>query len=267
MLGKKSHNQSMGRRLNSPKKSAPKKSGKRIGFGGAGYFFVFVILVAVSIFLGLYFSANKDVKRIVVTGNYFTDAEAISSVSGITLGVAADSLDYLEILDNVESLPYVRQAFVESTPSGNLEIRVVERTPILTLISEDQWYYVDADGVVLPRITGKIADVPLYYDLGYDTGKNKLTSDAFQDVRDFLVAAKKNDLVYLTLSEIAWTPKEGVVVLSHENTVRLVFGHTNFERAVDNWSFFYSRVVPEKGMASFRRIDFRYEDQIVTVES
>lgn len=267
MFGSESKDESMGRRIRT-NGNAPKRKEKRDGRLGGGLYLVAIIaLIAVSVSLGVYFNAASTVQDIRVGGNHYTNADDIAMVSGIAEGANVDSLDYLEILDNVETLPYVKQAFVEVSSSGRVHLRVTEREPIMLLLDNGNRFYVDADGVRLPRIRGKSADVPIYYDLGYDSGKDVLDSRAFQEVRDFLMAARQNELVYLTLSEIGWTEDEGVTVLSHENTVRLVFGHENFDNAVENWSYFYTRVVPEKGMGHFRRIDFRFDGQIVTLES
>lgn len=270
MIGKSSSHQSMGRRLKTSPKAAPKKPKKSVSIpklrGGVPLLFIVVILIA-SVMIGRFFTSTSLVSEIRVSGNYFTEMDDIIRSAAITPGIHVDSLNYLQILDQIEALPYIIQAHVDVRPSGRIHIRVHEREPILLLIANEDRYYVDAQGIRLPRIPGKVVDVPIYYDLGYDKDNEQLHSKAFLQIRDFIMVARTNPLVHSTLSELAWTPHEGVIALSDENTVRLVFGHGDFNRGVAHWAQFYIQLAPERGMSAFRRIDFRYEGQIVAVEA
>jgi hypothetical protein len=69
-----------------------------------------------------------------------------------------------------------------------------------------------------------------------------------------------------TISEVAWTQKEGIVALTNQNGVKLIFGKGDFDTRLRNWEAFYGEVVKQKGIEAMQSIDLRFEGQIVTQE-
>ena len=92
------------------------------------------------------------------------------------------------------------------------------------------------------------------------------TTDFIQLAR-FLEEAKEHKFAWATLSEVAFDPQEGVVALSHENGVKLLFGTDSFTNKLANWELFYTQVIRETGIARIAQIDLRFNDQIITRES
>jgi hypothetical protein len=59
---------------------------------------------------------------------------------------------------------------------------------------------------------------------------------------------------------------DGVVALSHENGVKLLFGRNEFETKLENWKAFYTEVIRTKGIDAMRQVDLRFTNQVVTHE-
>jgi hypothetical protein len=93
-----------------------------------------------------------------------------------------------------------------------------------------------------------------------------LKNDAFEIVSDFLTMALNKKVSNATISEVAWTNDQGVVALTNENGVKLVFCKGDFATRLRNWEAFYGEVVKQKGIDAMRSIDLRFEGQIVTRE-
>lgn len=93
-----------------------------------------------------------------------------------------------------------------------------------------------------------------------------LSSEAFVQIRDFLVSALNNPLGWTTISEIAFDPYDGVVALSHENGVKLLFGRNEFDIKLRNWEAFYADIISVKGINSMQQVDLRFTNQVVTRE-
>jgi phage host-nuclease inhibitor protein Gam len=110
-------------------------------------------------------------------------------------------------------------------------------------------------------------DVPILYGFNAKPMKDTLKSEAFLAVRDFLTEMGKKQVSNATISEVAWTRDEGVVALTHENGVKLVFGKNDFKSRLRNWEAFYGEVIKTKGIAGMRAIDLRFRGQIITQES
>lgn len=235
----------------------------------SGTFFAFLLLVAIvgGISLGWYFNRMAHIKSIVVGGNFFTETGIILDKAAIPVDISPDSVSFLEAINRIETLPYIKEAMMSKRPSGRLEVRVVERQPIGLLINGSSRRYFDEDGVVLPVVMGKTIDVPLVYGIGIRAVADTLESVAFTEVRDFLLIARNDPVAASTLSEIAWSPEEGIVALSTENGIRIVFGSLNLAEGIRNWNLFYTQVIAIRGASEFSSVDLRFNGQVVTKES
>lgn len=224
-------------------------------------------IVGTGILLGQHYQSGVTIQGVAVSGNYFTNEAQILQKASIQSGLPADSLRLLTVIENVESLPYVQMASARITHNGRVHIQIRERQPIGMFIHNNARTYADEKGVLLPIIPGRSADVPLVYGVSWSPRQDTLRSDAFLKIKDFLMEVQKDPIAFATISEIAWSPDEGIVALSNENGIRLVFGHTRFNEAIQNWNLFYRQVVAVRGPGNFSAIDLRYDGQIVTRES
>ncbi|MEX0779560.1 MAG: FtsQ-type POTRA domain-containing protein [Balneolales bacterium] len=223
-----------------------------------------LVVAAIAVVMGWHFNKVSTIKQIEVNGNLFTEATEIVEAMAIQEGNHADSLDFLKILENVEAMPYVKQAFITRTPSGEIKMRVQEREPVVLLIEQSRRTYVDADGIRMPMEAGKSVDVPLLYANTAELNADTLKGEIYTSVNRFLTAANEHDSAQMTISEIAWFDTEGIVAVSHDKGRRLVFGKENFENRINKWMTFYTGKVLNEGVANMDNIDLRFEGQIVT---
>lgn len=226
-----------------------------------------LLILGVAVIAGLYWTRTVTVSKVHFTGNHFVQLNELEKQVDIPAGVQPDSLNFMEIISRVEHLPYVQHADINVEPGGNLVIHVEERRPIALLTDGGQKIYVDAEGIKLPIILGKAVDVPLLYGFSAKPMDDTLNSDAFQAVRDFLVDVHNRPVSDATISEVAWNSDEGVIALTNENGVKLVFGKENFKIRLRNWEVFYAKIIRQKGINSMHSIDLRFKGQIVTRES
>ena len=224
-----------------------------------------MMVIAVAVLAAVYWTRTVTVDELDINALTFTEPEEIEAVAAIPFGIQPDSLEIQEVVLRVEKLPYVRSVVPYIEPSGDLRLTVSEREPIAMLIDGSQRAYVDAEGVILPILENKTRDVPLLY--GYSVhATDTLKDEPFLQVRDFLMKAKIDQFGWTTISEVAFDPVDGVVALSHENGVKLLFGRNDFEMKLENWKAFYKQVVRTKGIQSMQQVDLRFSNQVVTRE-
>lgn len=223
------------------------------------------MVTGIAVLAAMYWNKNVTVQEVQVNSLYFTEYEAIKQAAAVPLGVKPDSLDLDALVMRVQQLDYVRSVTPYIEPSGDLRINVSEREPIALLVSGSSRKYVDAEGVRLPIPNGKTRDVPLLY--GYSaTSTDTLKTESFAQVRDFLMQAKIDGFGWTTISEVAFDENDGVVALSHENGVKLIFGRNDFGTKLENWKAFYAQVVKNKGIDAMQQVDLRFTNQVVTHE-
>lgn len=227
----------------------------------------FIFAAGIAVAAAVYWDRNVSVNQVSFTGSYFTDTEELMTAAGVTYGVNPDSLDLSAVSKRIEALPYVKRAVPYVEPNGSLRISITERRPIALLVQQEYRSYVDADGVKLPVLKGKTQNVPLVYGFAANYSADTLKSRSFLQLRDFLVSAQKNEFGWATISEAAYDEEDGVVALSQENGVKLLFGEDDFDVKFENWEAFYGKIVRTRGIGSFELVDLRFLNQVVTHES
>ena len=224
-----------------------------------------LFMLGLAVVAGFYFEQNTRITAVEFSGHNFTSAELLGESMISPIGMLADSVDYTAIYTSLRELPYVEDVSVRMSYRGTLTVDIIERQPIALLAGQRDIYF-DEDGVQLPSLSGKWVDVPIVYGFRPTTPGDTLAGPEFNQVQDFLVSAKKDPFGWTTLSEVAWNDNEGVVALSSENGVKLLFGRNGFDQKVSHWKAFYRDVVAHRGINDFRSVDLRFRNQIVTDE-
>jgi len=240
-----------------------KKHRKKIISSITGIAFA-LALAGLAVFAGFYMERNTEIQALQFTGQFFTEDDALIEVMDSPIGLPADSVRFDPIFEDLKSLPYVQDVDVTMNFRGTLTFRIAEHEPIAMLVDGSNRSYVAEGGIKLPVYPEKIRNVPLVYGFSAQPVADTLNSNAYQQVEDFLTTARQNDLGWITISEVAWNNREGVVALTHDNGVKLLFGEHDFEQKLKNWQAFYTNVVSQKGIQSFNSVDLRFRDQIVT---
>lgn len=228
------------------------------------YVLLALLFLILTVLVGFYESRSVIIKKVTVGGDFYTSTNAIIKKADIPADAKPDSLNLLAISKRVEQLPYIRRAFIRIIPPDQLHIQVTERHPIALLISGNHEMYVDTSGVKMPVVPGKIINAPLVYGFKATDAGDTVKSAKFKTVCHFLENLQKHHLAQITLSEVTYTTKYGVVAISQNNGVKVIFGNNNFDQRLTYWDAFYRQVVPKKGINKFLFVDLRYKGQVVT---
>ena len=224
-----------------------------------------VLVLGLAVLAGLYWSSTVTVQQVRFSGNHFVPTSELTTVD-VPTGMSPDSMDFGKIMTRFEQIAYVKQVNISVEPSGNLMINITERQPIALLADGDKKIYVDQHGVRLPLVLGTTVDVPILYGFSATPMRDTLDSNSFKTVSNFLMTVQSKKVSNATISEIAWTKNEGIVALTNQNGVKLIFGKGDFATRLRNWEAFYGEVIKQKGIDAMRSIDLRFEGQIVTRE-
>lgn len=226
-----------------------------------------MLVVGIAVLAAIYWNKNVTVDEVTFSGNTMTDSEELYKTANVPLGIHPDSLDLSGVVNRVEKIDYVKTAIPYIEPSGELNIQITERKPIALLIENERKVYVDSEGIKLPLIDGKSFDLPLVYGFNASANNDTLNSQAFKQISSFLLDAQRNKFGWITISEVAYNEEEGVVALSQENGVKLLFGSNDFQTKLENWEAFYTEVIRVKGIQAMQQVDLRFTNQVVTRES
>ncbi len=225
-----------------------------------------VFVLGLAVMAGLYWNSTMKVQGVQFEGNDFVSVQDLQLVE-VPTGINPDSMNFGEIRNRFEELPYVKQADISVEPNGTINISITERQPVALLADDKKKIYVDSEGIKLPIVPRKTVDVPILYGFSATPMGDTLQSKAFKTVSDFLTAVRSNNVADATISEIAWSSSnDGIVALTNQNGVKLIFGKGDFDTRLRNWEAFYGEVIKQKGIEKMRSVDLRFEGQIVTRE-
>ena len=227
---------------------------------------VVAMITGLAVVAAIYWNKNLKVQDVIISGTYFTEKDEVRKLAEYTKGISPDSLDLQKLTAEIERLNYIKTVSPYVEPSGKLRLQVSEREPLALLINGSDRMYVDETGVKLQILSGKTRNLPLLYGFDAESLSDTLKSYAFTQVRDFLLEAKRNEFGWNTISEVAFDQHDGVVALSFENGVKLLFGKGEFHEKLQNWEAFYAQIIRTKGISKVQQVDLRFKDQVVTHE-
>src|SRR5699024_3073016 len=144
-------------------------------------------------------------------------------------------------------------------------VQITERKPLALLIEGASKCLVDSNGVKL-KLKANIPNVPLLYGFKVKPIADTLQSQAFKKVSAFLQQLLQSPVSNATVSAVGWNNENGVIALTNNGAVELIFGRNYFKKRLRNWEAFYAQVIRHKGIYHFESVNMSFEQQIVTHE-
>jgi cell division protein FtsQ len=204
--------------------------------------------------------ANATLK---IIGADHASLSAIETVFAADLGRSLYLVPIGERLTTLRTVDWVRDASVARVWPNNLLIQVTERTPVafLTLPSR-KIGMIDAEGVILPRVTGSFSLPVLTVIKGSDSLDRRRDG-----VQRMLQATGELGPAMQYISEIDVSDPENVVVSQSGGggILRLMLGDRNFEKRYQNFVKNYDQIMSHAPDANV--LDLRLEDRVIAAEN
>lgn len=189
----------------------------------------FVILVITGVGIGCLFSPTFNLRGIIVgDGTNVTRAEILNSFE-IEMGINVFKINYKEIKNSVEKLPYIKSAEAKILFPDEIKIDYVERKPFALVKYLESYMVMDKYGYIL-EITrqNKYQDLPIIYNIEFDTyeiGKQfeDTAKTKYDNVVYLLETAVKNEFSY-TISEINYESIGNVKLWIKESDIEVIYG-------------------------------------------
>ena len=150
----------------------------------------------------------------------------------------------------------VRRAECYKTPDGTVYISIVQRTPVLRVVGEDD-YYVDDLRKTMPVSPNHAAYVPVF------TGRvtKKMATGSIYDFAQYLNKDEfwGNQIDQININQVMkveLVPRVG-------NHIILLGSFDRFEQKLEKLRKFYLYGLNEIGWNAYSKIDLQYRDQVV----
>jgi cell division protein FtsQ len=224
-----------------------------------------LMLFIVLIVLSNEWSQMLHVERIVVEGARILSAKDVAAMTGIQPQMLLDEVDLMTVHQRLLNQPYIKSARINRQYPQTVSIVIVEREPIAVL-SESHLRYIDADGVVLPRIESSVKfDVPFIAGIsGLDSIQNgqKISSEEITRAIEILQTASAMGASHL-ISEIDMNNSSDVCIYSVDGGVKIILGHDDYTGKFAKLQTFWNEFVKTSDVSRLLYIDLRYDGQVV----
>jgi cell division protein FtsQ len=146
---------------------------------------------------------------------------------------------------------------VYKTPSGVIKLEIIQKMPVLRVISANADYYVDNRGSTMPVSNRYVAHVPVVS--GYVEKRLAIT-----DLYEFALFLQENEFWNNQIEQIYVYPDQEVELIPRVGEHRIVLGNFDrFREKLDNLQLFYEQAMPKMGWGKYSVINLKFKNQIV----
>ena len=190
------------------------------------------------------FIKQETVNKLLIENK--TDASAIQKVD----------LDLNRLEKSINSNPMIEKSEVFVSIDGVLKAVVKQKTPIARVFNEDDSFYIDYQGGMMPVSDEFTARVPIV------SGEiNKVNQDEFNKLLRFVY---DDDFLKKNIIGIQITPSGSIKMLNRNFDYEIEFGQTvNIERKFKNYKAFYQKTVVDSSLYKYKKINLTFTQQVV----
>ncbi len=182
-------------------------------------------------------------------------------------GIPVGSLDVQEVEEVLEKDAFVKKADVFIGARNTVNIRIMQRKPILRVIDGDgASFYLDEEGHFLPLSANYTARVPVA------TGVIPTFRDDFMEFEgnvvkglfEIVTYARQDEFLWPMLEQIAVDKKKEFVLIPKLGKQKIVFGKAvRITEKFENLKAFYKEGIPYEGWKKYKTINLKFRGQVV----
>lgn len=222
---------------------------------------------------------NLAIKIDYVTENRFVDYEDVKNeityfqVPGVKY---FNQINTLEIEKKIINNPSIQDAQVYKTIDGKLNVTVKQRRPIARVFTQNESYYLDEFGELMPLSTKYTSRIVVVNGYIFEPFAKRYQLN-FQNLEDTLAAKTLLDDVYKLASYIDksafWSSQIEQVYVNKDFEFELIptvgnhkivlGGIDNLPKKFNKLMIFYKKGLPKTGWNEYSEINLKFKNQIV----
>lgn len=151
----------------------------------------------------------------------------------------------------------VRTASCYKSPFQTVYIRVTQRIPMLSVVSDNGCYYVDTDRRVMPAREKIQVEVPVF--------KGNVSSRAaVEEYFDFVEWLNDNHYWRALIKEVQVKNPKHLVLNQNGHSAKIILGPLdNYENKLNKLKKLYTKGLDQIGYPDYREYDLRFDGQVV----
>lgn len=204
--------------------------------------------------------------------NHFIDENDVLSLvndngASAVIGESFGRINVRSIEERVKMEPFIRDAEIFRDHKGNLVVNVDQRKPVARIIRSDgPDAYIADDGYILPVSEKFSARVVLISgtDMKGLSESMTIAEGEYEQLFEMINYINNNEFFKAQIAQINFENEDEVVLYPQMTKQLIDFGTLeHMEAKFKKLMIFYKQILPRKGWNVYKRVNLKYNDQII----
>ena len=202
---------------------------------------------------------NKIHVEIIPNSSYFITADSIRNSINKYVLTSKDSISLSKIEQEIDKNTYVEKSQVYMKIGQELNVDIKQKEPIARVITSDSIFYLDKNSNFMSLSKLKSSNVPLIFGFSEYSDLKYLT--------EISLMIKNDDFLNKNISQIFIKDDQKIDLKMRGNNTIIEFGNNNrLKNKIQNLKAFYNRAISKNEIDKYKKINLRFENQVVVVK-
>ena len=228
-----------------------------------------IFLVLILIFsIGVLYASNLKNKsriidkihvKIIPKSSYFISADSIRNIINKYILTSKGSILLSTIEQEIDKNTYVEKSEVYISMGQELNVDIKQKEPIGRVITADSIFYLDKNSNFMRLSNLKSSIVPVIFGFNEYSDLKYLT--------EISLMIKKDEFLNKSISQIFIKDDQKIDLKMRGNNIIIEFGNNNrLKNKIQNLKAFYNRAISKNEIDKYKKINLRFENQVVVVK-
>ena len=228
-----------------------------------------ILLMLILIFsIGVFYASNmKNNSRIInkihvkITPNssYFISADSIQNSINKYILTSKDSISLSRIEQEIDKNTYIEKSQVYMKIGQELNVDIKQKEPIARVITSDSVFYLDKNSNFMSLSKLKSSNVPVVFGFNENSDLKYLT--------EISLMIKEDEFLNKSISQIFIKDDQKIDLKMRGNSTIIEFGNNKrLINKIQNLKAFYNRTISKNEIDKYKKINLRFENQVVVVK-
>ena len=202
---------------------------------------------------------NKIHVEIIPKSSYFITADSIRNSINKYILTSKDSISLSKIEQEIDKNTYVEKSQVYMKIGQELNVDIKQKEPIARVITSDSIFYLDKNSNFMSLSKLKSSNVPLIFGFSEYPDLKYLT--------EISLIIKNDEFLNKKISQIFIKDDQKIDLKIRGNNTIIEFGNNNrLKNKIQNLKAFYNRAISKNEIDKYKKINLRFENQVVVVK-
>lgn len=236
--------------------------------------FIITVVGLIAVFvLSKFWMRESELSRFIVQGNRISKTEEIERALSAFIGKKMNEVSLSDIVDTLQSLPYIRKVIATKELPDAVRLRVQERRPIAIAVVNKSLRLIDEAGFVISKSESVLESIRLPLLTGFTkivrdslSAMSRLDSAESANALSFCKALSETGYAKMFISEVRIIDNNQLHAFTAEGEATVIFGNDKHEERLNNFEIFWKQVVIKRGWKPFEYVDVRFDGKIFAKE-